>query len=271
MELTRHATPDGPRWAVDGRFLPAGFGLGTLLELPQAALGQVLRAIPTGDAATGPRLAPLEPDHEVWASGVTYIRSREARRAESETADIYEKVYDAERPELFFKSPGWRTVGSGVPVRIRRDSRWNVPEPELVLVLNRLMEIVGYTAGNDMSSRDIEGGNPLYLPQAKIYDGSCAVGPSIRLATAAEMGQLRIRLEIRRGGSVAFEGDVSTAQIKRPLEELASYLGRELRFPHGALLMTGTGIVPPEEFTLQVGDLVRIDVGELSLENPIAS
>ncbi|QYJ16764.1 hypothetical protein Rxycam_02599 [Rubrobacter xylanophilus DSM 9941] len=270
MYLSRHAAPGGPRWALDGRYLPASFTLELLLQLPAESVEGFLRALPAGDPAEHPPLAPLEPGHEVWASGVTYERSREARMLESSEADIYDKVYTAERPELFFKAPGWRVVGPGEMVRVRSDSGWNVPEPELVLVLNSRMEIVGYTAGNDVSSRDIEGENPLYLPQAKIYDGACSVGPGIELADAAELGDLEISLRILRGGEKAFEGKTSTSRMVRPPQELAAYLGRELSFPAGAFLMTGTGIVPEEEFSLAPGDTVEVAVGEMKLRNEVA-
>jgi 2-dehydro-3-deoxy-D-arabinonate dehydratase len=211
----------------------------------------------------------VEPAQEVWASGVTYEMSREARKAESAKADVYEKIYDAERPELFFKAVGRRVAGHGGTVRVREDSRWNVPEPELVLVVNDRMEIVGYTAGDDVSSRDIEGENPLYLPQAKIYDGSCSLGPAIVLPVG-DLRDLPIRLRIRRNDESAFEGEISTSRMKRTPEELAAYLGRELSFPNGAFLMTGTGIVPQDDFTLTPGDRVEISVGELVLENEVA-
>ncbi len=270
MFLTRHATAHGPRWAVDGRLLPPSLVLGTLLELPAAALRPVLAAA-AGDERTGDDLLPpIEPGQEVWASGVTYLRSREARVVESQTKDIYEKVYEAQRAELFFKAPGWRTAGPGQPVRIRRDARWNVPEPELTLVVNRHAEIVGYTIGNDMSSRDIEGENPLYLPQAKIYDGSCALGPGVVIADATAQRDLAIRLEIRRGTQMVFEGQTTTSQMKRGLEELVEWLFRELAFPEGVFLMTGAGIVPPDDFTLEVGDVVQIAMGGRSLTNPVA-
>ncbi|MCB0105083.1 MAG: fumarylacetoacetate hydrolase family protein, partial [Caldilineaceae bacterium] len=202
--------------------------------------------------------------------GVTYLRSRDARKAESTTADVYQKVYDAERPEIFFKQLGWRTVGSGEDVRIRADSHWNVPEPELTLVINAHGEIVGYTVGNDMSSRDIEGANPLYLPQAKTYTGSAAIGPAIQLAGADELTDLTIKLEILRDGNGVFAGDTATSNMKRTFPDLAAYLCRELAFPHGVFLMTGTGIVPGDEFTLQSGDLIKITIGEMTLENTVA-
>jgi len=270
MDLTRHNTATGPRWAVDGQYLPAGITLAGLLALPAPALVDLLGQLASGEPAGGDLLAPIDPVQEVWGCGVTYLRSRDARKAESETSgDVYQQVYDAERPEVFFKQVGWRTVGRGQSVRIRADTTWNVPEPELVLVINAAGEIVGYTAGNDMSSRDIEGQNPLYLPQAKTYDGSCAVGPAIRLASAEELADLSIQLEIRRGGAVVFAGDTATSRMKRTFPDLAAWLYRELAFPYGSLLMTGTGIVPPDHFTLQRGDVIRVTIGGLGLENAV--
>jgi len=270
MYLARYETPAGPRWALDGQFLPLGFTLDLALQVPRASLESCLRSLPRGEAAVGRLLAPVEPGHEVWASGVTYLRSREAREAESAVKDVYAKVYEAERPELFWKAIGWRVAGSGTPIRVRDDSRWNVPEPELTLVVNARGEIVGHTIGDDVSSRDIEGENPLYLPQAKVYNGSCAVGPGIQLGGVERLKELTIKLTIARGGKTAFEGETRTAQIKRPLEELVGYLGRELDFPRGVFLLTGTGIVPPPEFSLSPGDVVRITIGEMTLENPVA-
>ncbi len=269
MYLTRHQLPNGRRWALDDALLPANVGLDLLLEVDAASLGPMLASMPRGDAAVGPVLAPLEAEHEIWASGVTYMRSREARMAESDTRDVYDKVYDAERPELFFKASGRRAVGPDTPVRIRRDSRWNVPEPELVIVANSRGEIVGYSAGNDMSSRDIEGANPLYLPQAKVYDGACGLGPGIMLHPPDAMRDLPIRLSITRGGITVFADQTSTSQMKRSLEELIGYLYREITFPAGVFLMTGTGIVPGEDFTLQPGDSIEISVGELTLVNTV--
>jgi len=270
MYLTRHATPHGPCWAVDGEFLPEGLGLDTLLSLPGAAMGETLAAARTGRAAAGDRLPPIEHAQEVWAAGVTYLRSREARMAESDTADIYDKVYDAERAEVFFKALGWRAMGPEQPIRVRRDSTWDVPEPELAIVINGEGEIVGYTAGNDVSSRSIEGENPLYLPQAKVYDGSCAIGPGIVIAGADAMRDLPIRLAITRGGQTLFDGETATSQLKRSVEDLAGWLTREMAFPVGVILMTGTCLVPEDEFTLKPGDTVRVQVGELVLENPVA-
>jgi 2-dehydro-3-deoxy-D-arabinonate dehydratase len=269
MELSLHQSPAGPRWALDGLFLAAQLELGQLLAVPQAQMAAALQSASTSEPAAGPRLAPLEAAHEVWAAGVTYERSRVARQAESNVGDVYERVYDAARPELFFKAPGWRVRGTGAGIRVRPDSTWNVPEPELVLVINHQGEIVGYTAGNDVSSRSIEGENPLYLPQAKIYTGACALGPAIELCGPGDMRDLPIQLQIRRGADTVFEGETSTARIHRPLEELSDYLLRQLDFPAGVLLMTGTGIVPPDTFSLSTGDQVRITVGRLVLENEV--
>jgi 2-dehydro-3-deoxy-D-arabinonate dehydratase len=219
-----------------------------------------------------PTLAELLPPisgQEVWAAGVTYYRSRDARMEESKDAsggDFYAKVYEAERPELFFKAPPYRVVGTGAPVRIRRDAKWSVPEPELTLVINSRGTIIGYTIGNDMSSRDIEGENPLYLPQAKVYDGSCALGPCVYVTQDPLSPDTKIELGIRRGGAVVFSGSTTIRSIKRSFTELVAYLYRETSFPHGCLLMTGTGIVPPTDFTLQRADeiTVKIDgIGEL--------
>jgi 2-dehydro-3-deoxy-D-arabinonate dehydratase len=269
MLLTRHQSKAGPRWALDGRFLPASLSLSLILELPAEAIPGLLDGLSTQETAAGDLLPPIEPLHEVWACGVTYLRSREARVAEARTGDIYEQVYQAERPELFFKATGARVVGHGRPVRVRSDSSWNVPEPELVLLVNRFQEIVGYSAGNDVSSRSIEAENPLYLPQAKIYRGSCAIGPGIRLCPADEMRNLEVNLDIARSGERFYQGETSIAKMKRPLEELVGYLFREQSFPHGAFLLTGTGIVPPDEFSLLPGDRVAIRVGELVLENSV--
>jgi 2-dehydro-3-deoxy-D-arabinonate dehydratase len=216
--------------------------------------------------------APAE-RQEVWAAGVTYLRSKTARMEESDfSATAYDKVYVAERPEIFFKSLAEKVAAPGEAVGIRRDARWNVPEPELALMLNSAGKIAGYTIGNDMSSRDIEGENLLYLPQAKVYDRSCALGPWITLgATESEARGWKIRLEIRRGGQTVFAGETSAAQIKRRFEELAAFLFRSQKFPHGAVLLTGTGIVPPDTFTLQAGDVVGIEITGIGLlQNTVA-
>jgi 2-dehydro-3-deoxy-D-arabinonate dehydratase len=207
-------------------------------------------------------LAPLG-NQEVWAAGVTYYRSRTARMEESKDAgggSFYDRVYEAARPELFFKSTPQRTVGPGGRVRIRRDSKWNVPEPELTLVINSLGQIIGYTIGNDMSSRDIEGENPLYLPQAKVYAQSCALGPCILLEQRALPSETAIHLEIIRAQETAFHGQTRLSELKRTPQELVEYLFRDNLFPHGCFLLTGTGIVPPDEFTLQAEDEIRITI-----------
>lgn len=213
-------------------------------------------------------LAPIR-NQEIWASGVTYFNSKLARQEESEAAgggDFYARVYVAERPELFFKATAHRTVGSGEKVRIRQDSTWNVPEPELTLAVTSSGKIVGYTIGNDMSSRSIEGENPLYLPQAKTYDGSAAIGPCIFVSEEPLPKVTPIRLRIEREGATAFEEMTTLHQLKRDPADLVSWLFREMTFPYGCFLMTGTGIIPPKEFTLQLGDVISIGIppiGEL--------
>ena len=218
-------------------------------------------------------LAPIE-NQEVWAAGVTYYRSRGARMEESKDAgggDFYDRVYSAKRPELFFKSTAGRTVGMGGKVRIRKDASWNVPEPELTLVVNPAGKIVGYTIGNDMSSRDIEGENPLYLPQAKVYDGSCALGPGILVTGNMLPKTTEIQIEIDREDRCAFLGCVKLTELKRDPKSLVEYLFRDNSFPKGCFLMTGTGIVPPSDFTLQSGDRIRITIDPIGmLENEVA-
>jgi len=206
-------------------------------------------------------LPPLDAQ-EVWAAGVTYKRSREARERESEgAARFYDLVYRADRPELFFKATSRRVVGPQDRVQIRKDARWSVPEPELALVVSPALQIVGYTIGNDMSSRDIEGENPLYLPQAKVYNGSCALGPAITLAAdLPPLDQVTIELTILRGGAAAFEGSTSLSAMARTFTDLVSWLGRDNSFPDGVILLTGTGIVPPDQFTLASGDEIRIAI-----------
>ncbi|MBA3945297.1 MAG: fumarylacetoacetate hydrolase family protein [Herpetosiphonaceae bacterium] len=208
---------------------------------------------------------------EVWASGVTYKRSEEARERESQNSTIYTRVYHAERPELFFKAFGPEVVSSGEAAGIRFDATWSVPEPELVVVFNKCMEVIGFTVGNDLSSRDIEGENPLYLPQAKVYERACVLGPRIWLQPGAEQWpEVDIRIVISRAGETVFSGETATSQIKRSLAELGSYLGRCRRFPAGVFLFSGTGIVPPDAFSLAVGDEVRITIDAIGeLINPI--
>lgn len=211
---------------------------------------------------------------EVWASGVTYLRSREARMEESKDAgggDFYARVYEAERPELFFKAPAHRTVGSGAPVRIRKDSKWNVPEPELTLFICSAGTIEGYTVGNDMSSRDIEGENPLYLPQAKSYDGSAAIGPCIYVPAKPIDPDSMITIVILRKSEKVFSGEISINRMKRKHTELVEYLFRETSFPYGTFLMTGTGIVPPDTFTLNVGDEIRISIDAIGTLSNVVS
>ncbi len=216
-------------------------------------------------------LAPLD-KQEVWGAGVTYERSKVAREQESDqAASFYDLVYRADRPELFFKATPSRVVGPGQPIRVRRDSSWCVPEPELALVLNPALALVGFTAGNDVSARDIEGENPLYLPQAKVYDSCCGLGPSITLSEAMPpRASIGIRMEIERDGTNIYEGATSVARMARRLEELIDWLGRENRFPCGVVLLTGTGIVPPDDFSLRAGDIVRITIDGIgTLANPV--
>jgi 2-dehydro-3-deoxy-D-arabinonate dehydratase len=215
-------------------------------------------------------LLPPVDRQEVWAAGVTYKRSKIAREAESAgAARFYDLVYTAPRPELFFKALAHRVAGPGGTVHVRRDSHWSIPEPEFTLVLSPKLQIVGYTIGNDMSSRDIEGENPLYLPQAKYYDNSCAIGPAITLAAdLPPREQVNIHLTINRAGAAVFDGSTTLASMARTFEDLVSWLGRENTFPDGALLLTGTGIVPPDEFTLASGDHVVIEITGIGrLEN----
>jgi 2-dehydro-3-deoxy-D-arabinonate dehydratase len=275
MHLTRLQTTAGSRWGLDGHLLKESFQLALLLEIPADQQKTYFQTLITDAPADGAPLAPIDATQEVWASGVTFLRSRVAREAESTVSDVYQLVYEAERPELFFKALGWRVVGPDAAIRIRSDSSWNVPEPELTLLLDRYGVIRGYCAGNDVSSRSIEGENPLYLPQAKVYNGSCALGPHLFLFDEdgqrdSALSDLPIRLDILRSGAPIFQGETSTKMMKRALPELAEYLFRELDFPQGAFLMTGTGIVPPEAFTLQPGDEVQVRVGDLLLQNTTA-
>lgn len=210
-------------------------------------------------------LAPIG-SQEVWAAGVTYHRSRDARVEESESAgggDFYDRVYHAERPELFFKATPHRVVGPGAKVSIRSDASWSVPEPELALLLSPSGKILGYTIGNDMSSRDIEGENPLYLPQAKVYDRCCGLGPCILVSSDALVGSTDIRLEIIRAGVFAVRGRTTLNELKREPKTLIEYLYRDNSFPYGCFLLTGTGIVPPDNFTLSLGDEIRITIGPI--------
>jgi len=225
---------------------------------------------PTGDAEWMQEKELLAPvgSQEVWAAGVTYLRSKVARMEESKEsggATFYDKVYDAERPELFFKSNGGRVVAPNGKVRIRKDSSWDVPEPELVLVISSSGKITGYSIGNDMSSRSIEGENPLYLPQAKMYDGSAAIGPCVLVTEEPISPATVIAIEIGREGNTVFEGNVTIDQMKRTHAELVNFLYREYSFPTGAYLMTGTCVVPDHNFTLQSGDTIKIAIGGIGI------
>ena len=230
-------------------------------------LNQLTQTLPAADKSLiNDLLPPVGKEQELWACGVTYLRSKIGRQEESKAtggADFYAKVYEAERPEVFFKSTAHRIVGHGAPVRIRKDSTWDVPEPELTLVVTSSGKIIGYTVGNDMSSRSIEGENPLYLPQAKTYDGSAAVGPCIYVSAERLNGDTNINLVITRHHEIAFTGNVLLSQMKRTPEELVSFVYRECSFPYGCLIMTGTGIVPGHDFTLQSGDEIAITIDSI--------
>jgi 2-dehydro-3-deoxy-D-arabinonate dehydratase len=255
--------------------VPGNHGLCDILHAPDALdlseqlAGSSTASFPIKDCT----LLPPVDAQEVWAAGVTYKRSQEARERESAgAASFYDLAYGAPRPELFFKANARRVVGQGGAVRMRRDSRWNVPEPELALILTPDLRIVGYTIGNDMSSRDIEGENPLYLPQAKIYDGACALGPAVTLAKAMPpRDKVVIALLIERQGQEVYRGETSLAAMKRSCEELVEWLGREISFADGAILLTGTGVIPPDDFTLHAGDWISMSItGIGTLKNLVA-
>lgn len=232
---------------------------------------EALTDLPTLPLAEVTFLAPVE-RQEVWAAGVTYLRSKTARMEESDfSASAYDLVYEADRPEIFFKSLPEKVVAPNEPVGIRGDAKWSVPEPELALVLNSRGQVVGCTIGNDMSSRDIEGENLLYLPQAKVYDRSCAIGPWLILGASEEaIRAWIIGVKIIRANETVFAGETSLSNLKRSFDELAGYLCRSQTFAHGAILLTGTGVVPPDDFTLAAGDLIRIDISGIgTLENPV--
>ena len=256
---------------ADGGRFPPGFA--TLAALLQLTAGDFRAAVDTvTDRGARPEqiLAPVDGQTEVWAAGVTYKRSEEARVEESATPDIYSRVYRAERPELFFKATARRVAGPGAPIVVRSDSTWDVPEPEVAIVVNRHAEIVGYTIGDDVSSRSLEGENPLYLPQAKVYDGSCALGPGIVPAwEVADPYTLGIRMRILRGGALHWQGETSMREFARRLDDLVAYLFREDQFPDGVILVTGTALVPHAPFTLEAGDFVEIEIDGLgTLRNP---
>jgi 2-dehydro-3-deoxy-D-arabinonate dehydratase len=259
------------------RLLPLGAGSALLSEILSsedvaATIGARLEHGSAPVALSEVRLLPPLDAHEVWGAGVTYERSKIAREDESEQGgSFYDLVYRAARPELFFKATPSRVVGPGRPIRVRRDTRWCVPEPELALVLTPSLELVGFTIGNDVSARDIEGENPLYLPQAKVYDACCALGPAVTLASSMPAAnEVEIHLEITRAGTVVVDETTSVGRMRRSFEELIAWLGRDNLFPSGAILLTGTGIVPPDEFSLAQGDIVRISIDGIgTLTNPV--
>lgn len=279
MKLVKFQTGDAVRVGIlDGqRITPLQVSqvasLGELLELPDpAAVAEAAREADSIALDDVELLPPID-TQEVWAAGVTYKRSQAARMEESEAAaSCYDRVYASPRPELFMKATPRRVSGPGQPLRIRVDSEWNVPEPELALVINSRNELVGCTVGNDMSSRDIEGENPLYLPQAKVYDQCCGLGPCVTLAAAmpANRAEIGIRLTIRRDGEVAFAGETNVDQMARTFDDLISWLVRDNTMPAGAFLLTGTGVVPASDFTLLAGDTVDIEIDGIGvLSNPI--
>lgn len=257
----------------DSFSIAANFCFDELFDCPDP-LDYVQSRFQEGEPSTRPEghLLPPLGSQEIWAAGVTYFRSRDARMEESESSGgdrFYDMVYEAERPELFFKATPARCRGHLDKVCIRSDSSWDVPEPELTLAISSMGKVFGYTIGNDMSSRSIEGENPLYLPQAKVYKGSCAIGPCLVVGSLPG-AQAKINIEIQRGDELAFSGETEVAQIKRSFEELAQFLFRDNEFPHGALLMTGTGVVPDSGFTLAKGDVIRIGIdGAGELENQV--
>lgn len=261
-----HPAADHLVAVADGQTVRLDLTLDALFtaEDPAALLRGLLAGAKPATVPVRPR-APLQ-SQEVWAAGVTYFRSMTARKEESKDAGggtFYDRVYHAERPEIFFKATPHRVSATGEPVKIRRDSKWNVPEPELTLAINSRGRIFGYTIGNDMSSRDIEGENPLYLPQAKVYDRSAALGPALLVTDTPLPPTTEIAIEIRRAGAAVFTGGTTISQIKRTFVSLAEFLFRDNAFPHGCYLMTGTGTVPPDTFTLRSGDEIRITIAPI--------
>ena len=279
MHVVRYADADDDVHIglSDGLELREVAGVERIADLLQLKLADLRRLLGTAAARQPLRgevrlLPPVDGHTEVWASGVTYERSRQARMEESTEQSVYDRVYTADRPELFFKALPWRVVTDGEPIGIRADSPLNVPEPELAVFVNSDGEIAGYGVCNDVSSRTIEGENPLYLPQAKVYAGSCALATGIRPAWEVDPTRLEIAMEVRRGGRTCFEGRVSTATIRRSFADLVEHLFRGQPFPEGAVLATGTGIVPDLDFTLQHDDVVRISIDEVGeLTNPVGS
>ena len=276
MQIIRYAGSEGVRVGImDGTAVRAlaVASVAELLAMPSGQLRSVVEGAVSPTAGPVRLLPPVDGLTEVWACGVTYERSSAARQEESDVADVYARVYAAERPELFFKSPAWRVCGDGEPIGIRPDAQVSVPEPELALVCNASGEIVGVTICDDVSSRDIEGQNPLYLPQAKIYAGACALGPGITpVWELDDLGTLAVTVAVRRDGSVAWSGQTSTASLHRDLGELVEYLFLASSFPHGAVLSTGTGLVPELSFSLVPGDEVEIGIARVgTLTNVVRS
>jgi 2-dehydro-3-deoxy-D-arabinonate dehydratase len=280
MQLIKYMTDSDPTpraGLLEGnRVRPLGAGPNCLSELLHAEeieerIASLVKGSPSLPTEAIRLLAPIDAQ-EVWGAGVTYERSKVARQEESEQGGtFYDLVYRAPRPELFFKATPNRVVGPDQPIRVRRDTKWCVPEPELALVLSPTLRLVGFTVGNDVSARDIEGENPLYLPQAKVYDACCALGPAITLASSMPpVRELTIRLEIVRGGVSVVDASTSVARMARKLEDLIDWLGRDNVFPSGVILLTGTGIVPPDDFSLRAEDLVRISIDGIGvLTNPV--
>ncbi|GAA4166695.1 fumarylacetoacetate hydrolase family protein [Gryllotalpicola daejeonensis] len=273
LALARLEVDGDVLWAVrrGDEYSPLGMSLAELLRLPATEARAVVEGAAGPGIPSSRVLAPIDPQQEVWAAGVTYLRSRDGRIEEASDGTPYDKVYGAERPELFFKSTGVRVVGDGEPVGKRADSTWDVPESELGIVVNSAGEIVGYVPGNDSSSRSIEGENLLYLPQAKVFTAGCALGPEIVPAWTVQP-PFGIRLLIERDGVAVFDDRTSTDQLARRLEDLADWLFRGLDFPDGVIVLTGTGLVPPGEFTLRDGDEVTIEIeGVGRLTNPVVT
>ena len=272
MRLYR--TSRGPMVESAGAFHPVDYDWDSLINRDDL-LAYLRHATErsAGESGIERALAPIG-SQEVWAAGVTYYRSRTARLEESKAgggSSFYDRVYEAERPELFFKAAPWRVRGPGDQIRVRRDARWTVPEPEIALCINARGQVVGYTIGNDVSSRDIEGENPLYLPQAKIYDGACALGPAVLVSSEPLPVETVISLRVSRGAVIVAEGQTTFSRMRRDARELVEFLYRETSFPTGCVLLTGTGIVPPDEFTLQPGDEIAIDVPEIgTLTNTVS-
>jgi 2-dehydro-3-deoxy-D-arabinonate dehydratase len=250
-------------------------GIPTLTQALQIRMSELKIAIEkdSGEVVTGELVPPVAPETEVWGAGVTYLRSRDARKEESDTPDVYQRVYEADRPELFFKATCRRTVGNGDPIGIRYDSEASVPEPEVAIVVNKFREIIGFSICNDMTARTIEGENPLYLPQAKSYLGSTSLGPDITLAwLAPSAADMTIHAEIKRGSEIVWQADTALSGLNRTLPDLVNYLFRCQTFPDGVILSTGTGIIPPLEFITKEGDVISIMVNGLGvLSNPVVT